>query len=139
MPNPAAIPGEKLDRAGATASFLCAIHCAVMPFLISVLPLLGLEFLASEPVEWTLLATSAMLGTLSLCLGYRQHRRRWIFGFLGVALSLLALGHILEARDVGRLGPISLILGGLTMMGAHLFNRRLCRSCHVCPHTGCSP
>ena len=30
------------DRVGATASFLCAIHCALLPFVLTLLPLLGL-------------------------------------------------------------------------------------------------
>ena len=68
--------GETLDRAGAAASFLCALHCAVMPFVITALPLLGLGFLASEPVEWALLGCSGILGALSLCVGFREHRRR---------------------------------------------------------------
>ena len=39
------------DRLGATASFLCAIHCAALPFVLAVLPLLGLSFLADHRFE----------------------------------------------------------------------------------------
>ena len=35
---------SKLDNAGMTASILCAIHCAIVPLLITVLPLAGLSF-----------------------------------------------------------------------------------------------
>ncbi|MBW3635124.1 MAG: MerC domain-containing protein [Armatimonadetes bacterium] len=134
-------PTETLDKAGATASFLCAIHCAVMPFLITVLPLVGLGFLASEPVEWGLLAASGTLGTLSLCVGFREHKRRGVFGILGVALALLVAGrifhesfhdHPLEVWGIG-----FMVLGGFTMMGAHVFNRMLCRSCRACSDHGC--
>jgi hypothetical protein len=47
-----------------------------MPLLVTLLPLIGLGFLASEPVEWALVAMSAVLGTSAICLGYREHRRR---------------------------------------------------------------
>ncbi|PQV64604.1 MerC mercury resistance protein [Abditibacterium utsteinense] len=129
--------GEKLDRAGATASFLCAIHCAIMPFIITVLPLLGLGFLSSEPVEWGLLSCSAVLGTLSLCVGFREHKQRRVFGVLGLALALLVAGRIFHEHHLGWWGPIFMVLGGFTMMGAHLLNRLLCRSCSSCSTHGC--
>lgn len=128
---------DKLDKAGATASFLCAIHCAIMPFVITVLPLLGLGFLSSEPVEWALLASSGTLGTLSLCAGYREHRKRGVFAVLAVALALLVAGRILHHQPLGYMGPVLMVCGGFTMMGAHLINRLLCRSCRVCSDHGC--
>ena len=40
-------PGDKppnalLDRIGASGSLLCAIHCALLPLLIALLPSLGI-------------------------------------------------------------------------------------------------
>ena len=138
---------NKLDRAGATASFLCAIHCAVMPLIVALLPLLGLSFLASEPVEWALLAASATLGSWSLCLGFRQHKSRRVFMILGVALALLVAGrifhephlggHHLHEHHYGIWGPILMVLGGLTMMSAHLLNHRLCHACKKCSADSC--
>lgn len=128
---------NKLDRAGATASFLCAIHCAVMPLVVTLLPLLGLSFLASEPVEWALLAASATLGSSSLCLGFRKHRKRQVFMVLGIALALLVAGRIFHERHFGIWGPVFMVLGGFTMMGAHLLNHRLCHSCAQCSSHEC--
>jgi len=136
-PTPASSRGEKLDKVGATASFLCAIHCAIMPFIITVLPLLGLGFLASEPVEWGLLACSAVLGTLSLCVGFKEHKRRRVFGVLGLALALLVAGRVFHEHHLGVWGPILMVLGGFTMMSAHVLNRLLCRSCRACSTHGC--
>ncbi len=130
---------EKLDKAGATASFLCAIHCALMPLVVTLLPLLGLSFLASEPVEWGLLLLSAALGTLSLCLGFRAHRSRRVFAFLGIAVALLVMGRIVEMRESGVFGPVLMVCGGLTMVAAHLFNRKLCAACRSCNIHSCEP
>ncbi len=135
----AGVEVDKLDRAGATASCLCAIHCALMPFIITMLPLLGLSFLASEPVEWTLLLSSATLGTLSLCAGFREHRSRRVFAVLGMALALLVAGRIFHEHHIGIWGPVFMVLGGFSMMGAHLLNHALCRSCRKCSdHVCCS-
>lgn len=128
---------NKLDRAGATASFLCAIHCALMPLIVTLLPLLGLSFLASEPVEWALLASSATLGSSSLCLGFRKHRKRQVFMVLGIALALLVAGRIFHEHHFGVWGPVFMVLGGFTMMGAHLLNHRLCHSCAQCSSHPC--
>ena len=129
--------GARLDHTGATASFLCAIHCAVMPLLVAALPLLGLSFLASEPVEWILLACSAILGTIALFVGYRQHRAGWIFGALALALALLIGGRIAEKGGIEGWGTAFMVAGGLAMMSAHLINRKLCRACPACPDEGC--
>ena len=128
---------SRLDRAGATASFLCAIHCALMPLIITMLPLLGLSFLASEPVEWMLLAASAALGSSSLCLGFRQHRERRVFLVLGMALTFLLAGRLFDEHNVGAWGPVLMVLGGLTMMSAHLINHRLCHACKLCSSQDC--
>ncbi len=128
---------DKLDRAGATASFLCAIHCALMPFVVTMLPLLGLSFLASEPVEWALLLSSATLGSLSLCAGFKEHGSRRVFALLGIALALLVAGRIFHEHHLGVWGPVFMVMGGFTMMGAHLFNQMLCRSCRKCSDHSC--
>lgn len=130
--------GDKLDKAGAVASFACAVHCAILPFVVTLLPLVGLGFLASSSVEWALLGLSATLGTLSLCLGFREHRSRLVFGVLAVAVTLLVGGRMVEVRELGEWGPYLMVAGGLTMMGAHFFNRFLCRSCRSCQEHGCS-
>ena len=127
----------KLDRAGATASFLCAIHCALMPLVVTILPLLGLGFLSSEPVEWALLTASATLGSLSLCLGFRKHRKRRTFMVLAIALAIMVAGRVFHEHHFGAWGPILMVIGGMTMMGAHLLNHRLCHSCATCSSHGC--
>ena len=160
--NPQAV--DKLDRAGATASFLCAIHCAIMPLLVTLLPLFGLSFLASEPVEWALLLMSAGFGTASICLGFKEHRSRKVFAVLGAGIALLVAGRIfhhvpfpmfatelahshdghvhgIEVNQAGMatFGPsvILMVLGGFTMMGAHIFNQMLCRNCRKCNDHEC--
>lgn len=122
----------RLDTWGTTASLLCAIHCAAMPSLVTLLPLIGLAALADGWVEWSLIGLSAALGTTSLCLGFREHRSRQALGVLGAGLALVALGRILEARHAGAWGIPLLVAGGLTIAAAHLLNRRLCASCRRC-------
>jgi len=125
-----------LDKAGATASLACAVHCAAMPLVITLLPLLGLTFLADERLEWGLLGLSALLGVSSLCLGFREHGHRRALAILAVGLSLMALGRIAEERQWGRASVLVVVLSGSTIAASHLLNRRLCHACRRCRPAG---
>jgi len=123
-----------LDKTGATASLLCALHCALMPFLFSVLPVIGMGFLASEVFEWILFGTSALLGTFSLCLGFKKHRNRKALLVLSLGLCLLAAGRMTHEHtiDANYGQAILMVLGGLIVSTSHLLNYRLCQNCKRC-------
>jgi hypothetical protein len=127
--------GDRLDRLGAAASLACALHCAAMPLLVSLLPLVGLSFLAKEQTEWALICLSLGLGSLSLLPSYaRKHRRLrplLLFAF-GASLIITAP---LSAEEGARLEAPAMTLGALMIACAHMVNRRLCRSCVACHPT----
>ena len=62
-PTQAAIrkPAPTLDRVGATGSLLCAIHCALLPMLIAVLPSLGIAAWLGEDFERGFVAFATLL------------------------------------------------------------------------------
>ncbi|MET3115045.1 hypothetical protein AAKU52_002788 [Pedobacter sp. CG_S7] len=115
-----------LDRFGITASTLCAIHCAVLPFMLTILPLWGLGFLANESIELTMISISIIIGVWSLGRSYWLSHRNLlptlllIFGFV-----FIASGHFL---GIAVLEPILIPLGGFTIATAHLINLRLFKS-----------
>jgi hypothetical protein len=137
-------PTDTLDTVGASASLLCAIHCAILPLIITVLPLIGLQVLAESWVEWALVCLAAVVGVSSLCFGYREHRSLRALIVLGVGLTLMITGRLVEHFEVGEWGVPVLVLGGLTIAGSHLLNRKLCHDCRACtpatsPQTPPSP
>lgn len=116
-----------LDRIGMTASTLCAIHCALLPVFLTALPLIGLEFLANQWVEISMILLSVILGTLSLSLSYRkQHRKRLPFLVLFTGFILIGAGHF---SGMEMLEPILIPIGGLIVAGAHLLNWKLNKVC----------
>ena len=118
-----------LDSLGAAVSFTCAIHCSVFPFLIGVLPLLGLDFLLDREVEIIFLTAAVVLGVSSFGVGFRAHRRMYVFFFLLGALALIVMG-----RQLGdeRLELPLVVCGSLVLAAGHFVNRRLCRLCSDC-------
>jgi hypothetical protein len=121
----------RLDTMGATASTLCAVHCALMPMVVTSLPFIGLSILADEATENFGLFLSASLGVSSLSLGYRKHRSRQALATLVLGLVFLALGRVVEGRAYEPIGIPLIVAGGLTIVGSHVMNRYLCRNCQA--------
>lgn len=80
------------DRVGATASFLCAIHCAALPFVLAILPLLGLSFLADHTFERGFVLFASSLALFALVNGYRRHHRSLPLRLALPGLTLLVMG-----------------------------------------------
>src|ERR1700712_5226092 len=67
---------SRLDNVGMTASILCAVHCAIVPIIITSLPLLGLGFLANPWFEWGMISFALMIGLWAIGLSYfRSHHK----------------------------------------------------------------
>lgn len=124
--------GSLLDKAGITASWLCAVHCLALPFLIGVLPLVGLSFLLEETTERVFIGISAALAALSLLPAYFGEHGKLRSIFLAAAgIGLIVLTHLLFEENL-TLKIIFLVIGAILISAAHFLNRRLCRACQVC-------
>ena len=77
------------DRVGVFASALCAIHCAVTPFLLLALPAFG-KVWAHPASHWAMALVVVPIAALMVSKGYQRHRRTWILvlGSLGIVLVL---------------------------------------------------
>lgn len=125
---------ERLDRLGALASSLCAVHCAVCALLPAAFGALGLGFLLGHEAEWlfTLIAIAFALGALTV--GWRRHRSVIVAGLLtsGVAGLLTARGLEVDAHVAGTTVGI---FAGLLLVSGHVLNVSAARRCRqsCCP------
>lgn len=120
------------DRVGATASFLCAVHCALLPFVLALLPLLGLGFLAGHTFERVFVLCAATLASVALVMGYRRHRRRGPLLLAVPGLCLLVAGVCVDLDKALLAHAIMVTTGGTLLACAHLVNLRFSRVRHVC-------
>lgn len=112
------------DRIGAAASFLCAIHCAALPFVLALLPLLGLGFLADHRFERAFVVFACVLALASLLSGYRRHHRSAPLRLALPGLALLLLGvTVAEGYSIGVHSAL-VTCGGLLVAAAHFVNLR---------------
>jgi MerC mercury resistance protein len=121
---------NKLERFGAGASLLCAIHCAATPVLLAVLPFLGSRLANAHWAEIVLIGVAASVGYLTLSLSFRRHRQPLPLGLLTLGLALVGIGHTPTRHQVETAVAVA---GGLTLAGAQLLNRRYAGPCS-CGH-----
>lgn len=127
------------DRFGATASFLCALHCALLPAVIALLPALGVGFLADHAFERAFVIFSVALAVTSLFFGFRRHHRLAAFLFMVPGVLLLIAG-VIFAGDHGNVFHAALVsLGGVLVMCSHIANLRLAHSHAHTRECGCAP
>ena len=114
------------DRVGATASLICALHCAALPFVLAVLPALGLGFLADHLFERIFIACASALALTVLLHAYRRHRDAHALMLLAPGLALLWIGgFVVDGHDTVGLHALLVVLGGSCVALAHLTNLRI--------------
>jgi hypothetical protein len=116
----------RADRTGTWLSLVCTVHCMASPLLVTILPVAGLGFLVHDVTEGLLLAASVALAAVSLCWGFRLHRRWRALLFLVGALGFLVVGRwVAEAASERAL----VVVGAGMLTAGHLLNRHLCSTC----------
>lgn len=137
MHKPASSHGKwhVLDRVGAGASLACAVHCALLPFVLALLPLLGLEFLAGHTFERVFVLCAAALAAVALVTGYRRHGRSVTLWLALPGVILLVAGIVVDLDRAVVAHTVLETTGGSLLALAHLVNLRLSRKGHWHPAT----
>src|SRR5579872_4151159 len=87
---------HSLDNLGMTASILCAIHCAIVPLVITSLPLIGLGFIANPVFEWGMIVFALFIGVYAIGSSYfRNHHKVLPLILLLAGFLLIIGGHML--------------------------------------------
>jgi hypothetical protein len=121
--------GGAYDLLGVSASTLCALHCGLVPLLLTATPLLAAGFLVEEEFEWIMIGSSVAIGLFALIRGYRFHHRQWTAFwcfFAGVAVIVVARFILVESER------LLLPAGAMLIAVAHIQNWRLCKECERC-------
>jgi uncharacterized membrane protein YoaK (UPF0700 family) len=111
------------DAFGIAASVACAIHCAVLPLILSSLPLFGINIIENQGFEFLMIALAFVVGVYSLYHGRKKHHHSYYPMVLFAAgISLLFIKSMLHSHSLMLLLPaVSLVVV------AHYVNYKLCR------------
>ena len=122
------------EKLGYSASFICAIHCTLMPILMTFLPLLGISMFADENLELILLLLSGISGLLTMCFGYKRHKSIKASLYFYVGFGLVALIHTLHEHinKSNLVFNLLLVFGSVLIIYSYRINKSLCKSCKLC-------
>ena len=119
------------DGLGIATSLACAIHCIVLPLVLTSLPLFGINIIHNLYFEWGMILLAFSVGVYSLVHGYKTHHRN------GLPVLLFTAGFILLITKQFFLAQegIFVIPAVIFIISAHYYNYRLCtkRKCSS-PH-----
>jgi peptidoglycan/LPS O-acetylase OafA/YrhL len=106
------------------------------PLLLVVLP--ALEIL--ERQTHALFALSILcIGLLAFVPGYRRHRRRRVVLLVLVGFGMLSAGVLVPEAAMSETAEVVLtVLGGATLITAHLRNAYFCQLCRACGREPCT-
>jgi hypothetical protein len=121
------------DALGIAASIACAIHCAVLPLVISSLPILGINIINNFWFEIFMIVLAMGIGLHSLTHGFKKHHHRIlpIIVFV-IGISLLLVKQVLHQYQIWFLVPAVVLI-----VSAHFINYRQCRIADHCHNDDC--
>ncbi len=88
--------GPPVDRLGAVASGICAIHCAICALLPATFGALGLGVLLGHEAEWGFTLVAIAFAAGALILAWRRHRSRMVAALLLLGIVGLVASRCLE-------------------------------------------
>jgi tetrahydromethanopterin S-methyltransferase subunit C len=122
------------DTLGITTSLVCAIHCAVLPLVLTSLPLFGINIIHNNFFEVGMIALAFVIGSIALFHGYKRHHHRTLPLFVfSAGFIFLVLKELFVTYEIAFLIPaVALILTG------HFFNFHFCRKANHCHTSDCN-
>lgn len=131
-----------LDKVGAYASAICAVHCLLTGVALGLLSVIGLGFIGSVPAEIGFISVAVLIGSWAIVHGIRKHHSYipaliFVLGLTCIAISHFALPHEHSANEpmtpAHLASTVFAVLGGLCLVSFHLVNFRLQKGCE-CGH-----
>ncbi len=111
------------DAFGITTSLACAIHCAVLPLLLSSLPLFGVNIIDNLRFEFFMIALAFVIGSYSLYHGFKKHHHSFKpFVLFTIGISLLVAKQVWHNQQL-----LFLIPAVIFIILAHFINYKSCR------------
>lgn len=121
----------RLDAVGAVASFVCALHCALLAVVAAALPYAGFEQFQSHAFDRGFAMFATLFGLVVIGTGACRQRLSSVLPLFATGVALLFTGAFAAIESAWH--PVLLALGGIAVASAHAVNR------HAITHHGCEP
>lgn len=116
-----------IDQIGFSASLICAIHCATMPIILSIISSMPSLFFLSNPLfEISMIALSIIIGFSSILPAYlKQHGKISPLALMLLGFCFIFSGHFIAIEE---LEPIVTPIGAFLVAISHFVNYKLLKS-----------
>jgi ABC-type iron transport system FetAB permease component len=122
------------DALGIAASVACAIHCALLPLVLTSLPILGVNIINNIWFELMMILIALFIGIYSLRHGFKKHHHNKLpIIIFSSGMALLILKQVLHAQQIWFLIPAVILI-----VTSHYLNYRDCRKDGECHTDNCS-
>lgn len=120
------------DGLGIATSIACAIHCGILPIIVPVLPLFGVNIIHNSLFEWSMIGLAFIVGIYSLYHGFIKHHH----SYNPVIIFLIGFAFLVTKQFLDHFYSILfLIIAVVLIISAHYKNYKLCtRSKCSSPH-----
>lgn len=132
-----------LDRVGACASAVCAVHCILTGVALGLLSSLGLGFFGSLWVDIVFVLTAVIVGAVALRHGIKRHGSFVPALFYVLGLIAIVVAHfedfshgwpVHQDHHHGSVPTVLSIIGGSCFVLFHVLNLRLQHRCNCRVH-----
>ena len=119
-----------VDKLGACASGICAVHCLLTGIAFGVLSVMGLKWFGSVTTDIVFLSVTLSIASIAIFSGYRRHASLlpavlFALGVCAIVISHFVLKHDSGPSGEGMLTTVLSVGGGCCLVAFHLVNMRL--------------
>lgn len=116
------------------ASFLCLVHCTLLPLIFIFLPTSALYLMLDSKIEFILLALACVLNIYNICFGVKTHKKYKIIWLFSIGIVLTLMGFFLHHHDHGAHKQLNIlmILGSFMLIVSNIVNNKMCKFCKSC-------
>jgi hypothetical protein len=118
------------DAMGIATSVACAIHCAILPIVLTSLPVLGINIIHNNFFEWGMIGVAFVVGTTALLHGYKRHHR----SLIPMAIFSGGFCFLILKQFMPKLEHWFLAAAVLLIVSAHFYNYKICNQCKAPDH-----
>ena len=121
------------DALGIAASVACAIHCAILPLLLSSLPLFGINIINNTSFEYMMIFIALCIGLYSLWHGYKKHHH----STMPIVLFTAGIGMLFLKQIFHEQFLYVLVTAVTLIVSAHWVNYQSCKKADHCHADDC--
>lgn len=122
------------DALGITTSVACAVHCAVLPLMLTSLPVFGIDIIDNISFEYFMISMAFLIGCYALYHGYRKHHHN-LLPVITFSTGIL----LLFAKQAWHSWQLWLLVPAvICICGSHYLNYHLCKKTNHCHGEDCN-